>query len=402
MRITITLIILIAASSFCDLDFNSKTRNFGVELLYHTVQGTDGNLAISPYAIWYLLTSMAYQTMGVTREEISEVLLLTEDRNEVLEGFISLRRLLVVNEGVNITLLNFLFYDEGFLVKSDSLRMLEKDFRFITRRLNFAEPQMATNSALRALQKYGVPSPRNFIRTEDFVNSTMIMCNYLSFQASWLKPFNVSETSKIYYGNEDNVGTSMMYKSERFRFSNFDSLKASVTELPYEGDGKYCMLLIRPYSGYDVDEVYRNIRTVSIKDILAKLQSDVEEIGLKQILVMLQKCKIDLNLSLNEPLFHMGLTSMFDRDLANFENFGKDDIYISEIAHRVTIDISETQTIVYATTPSYLDNKPITSNETTLKPFIFVIIEKFTATVLFGGSYSKIPYAAHIDGVTSL
>ncbi|XP_045771517.1 serine protease inhibitor 77Ba-like [Maniola jurtina] len=390
MRVVIFLLFFISAS-FGDLDFNSKTRNFSVELFYHTLQGSDRDVVISPYIVWSLLISMAYETAGMTWEEVSKVFLLTEDRSEIVEEFMKLRTSVLVNEGAAINLLNFLFYDEHFKVYSDSIRRLEDDFRFITQRLYFEVPQQAAGSAMRTLRSYDVPL-RTLIRTEDFVDSTMIMCNYLSFTARWLKPFNVSDTSQDQYRDGNEMGkANMMYMKTRLRSSNFESLHASVTELPYRGDGKYCMLLVRPYSGYDVRHVLESLRGVSLKDVLDTLQQEATELGLREVEVKLPRYATNSRVILNMPLFNMGLSDVFDRNFANFNNFAEDKIYIGEIAHRVTIVITESETIVHTTTPAYgLNTRGPVKRIPVKEPFIFFIIEKSSATVLFGGSYSKI------------
>ncbi|XP_034830803.1 serine protease inhibitor 77Ba-like [Maniola hyperantus] len=390
MRAVILLIWFISAS-FGDLDFNSKTRNFSVELFYHTLQGSDRDVVISPYIVWSLLISVAYETAGMTWEEVSKVFSLTEDRSEIVEEFRKLRTSVLVNDGADINLLNFVFYDEQFKVYSDSIRRLEDDFRFIAQRLYFQAPQQAADSALRTLRSYHVPL-RSLIRTEDFVDSKMIMCNYLSFVAQWSKPFNVSDTSQDRYrdGNEQGKA-NVMYMKARLRSSNFESLHASVTELPYRGDGKYCMLLVRPHSGYDVRRVLGSLRGVSLKNVLDTLQQEAIELGLREVEVKLPRYATNSRVVLNTPLFNMGLSDVFDRNFANFNNFAEDKRYIGEITHRVTVVITESETIVHTTTPAYGLNTRIPAKQIPVKePFIFLIIEKSSATVLFGGSYSKI------------
>ncbi|CAH2217382.1 jg24645 [Pararge aegeria aegeria] len=330
---------------------------------------------------------MAYETLGATREQVSKVFSLTEERSEVVERFINLRTSVLVNNGVFINLLNFIFYDENFHVLPDSIKRLENDFRFISQRLNFGETNQAANAAMRTLKEYRVPL-RTLIRTEDFVDSTMIMCNYLAFKAKWANPFNISNTMLVQYGNKTK---KMMSMKGRLRSSNFDSLKATVTEVPYEGDGKYCMLLIRPQRGYSIKQVYGYLRKNSLKDVLVKLESDADEFGLKDVEVKLPRYATNSRVILNRPLFKMGLSDMFDSNFANFDNFADDKIYIYEIMHRVTVVITESETIVHTTTPAYSFNRAFPSEETAVaEPFVYFIIEKTTATILFGGSYSRI------------
>lgn len=387
------MILIFVATSFADLTFNSKTSDFSFQLLYKTQLETDGDVAISPFAIWSLLLSIAYETSGVTREQVSKVFALPGDRSEIVKGFTDLRTSLLDSRSVNITLVNFLFYDENLRVNSDSIRKLADDFNFITRRLDFGESQKAKDSTSLIFKEHGVKSiaAMNILTNSDFVESTMIMCNYLAFDAKWAQPFNVFKTVKYRNGNkiaEENI----MSKTARFRCSNFESLKASVTELPYE-DENFCLLLIRPYDGYSVKQVYENIKTIPLNDVLAKLQSDEDKYGLKEIEVKLPFYYNHSGTILNRPLLNLGFTDAFDENFANFDYFSEDEMYISEIGYRAYIFITEKYTNIYTHTPGSTSRRRRPQMESmVMDPFIYLIMEKTTGTLLFGGSHVKIQH----------
>ncbi|XP_069362425.1 serine protease inhibitor 77Ba-like [Maniola hyperantus] len=356
-----------------DLDLNSKTRNFSVELLHHALQDVKGDVMLSPYVIWSLLVSMAYESLGATREQVSKVFLLTENRSEFVEQFRNLQTAVLVNGGVNVTSQNFLFYDEDLHLYSYSIRRLERDFSFVTRSFNFKKPAEAAIQAFTTLEQCGMA--RWFlIKFTDFVDASMIMYNCLTFKAKWFKPFEKSEEK--------------LYMKTRLRSSNFESLHASVTELPYDG-GKHCMLLIRPHNRYGLKQVFRNLREESLKNIFSKLQSDADELGLKEVEEELPQGEINSHVILNKPLINMGLSDVFDQNSSNFDEFAEDKMYIHEIAQRVSVTFEQYQTIVQATTPSFEMKKRIPSKTIAVEdPFIFLIMETSTATVLFSGSYS--------------
>ncbi|XP_034830761.1 plasminogen activator inhibitor 1-like [Maniola hyperantus] len=396
MRVIIFLIFFISAS-FGDLDFNSKTRNFSVELFYHTLQGSDRDVAISPYTVWSLLISLAYETTGRTWEQFSKVFLLTEDRSKIVEEFRKQRTSVVVNRAMNVSLTNFLFYDEQLNVHSDGIRRLENDFNFIATRLNFEAPQRAADSAFEFMRSHHeVASNILRLKEEDFLNATMVMSNCLSFIAAWSKPFNVSNSSRDYYRDGNARGSEMMmYVKAQLQFWKSESLHASFTQLPLGDDGRYCMLLVRPDSGHDVGRVLERLREVSLLDILNKMQEVAVSLGLGEVEVKLPRLAINSRLILNTPLSNMGLSDVFDQNFADFNNFAEDKIYVGDIAQTVSVYIREYGTIVSTTTPASpafipLEGRTPIKQVPVREPFIFFIMEKSTATVLFGGSYSKI------------
>ncbi|XP_045780196.1 serine protease inhibitor 77Ba-like [Maniola jurtina] len=370
---TVVFLVFSIAFSMADLDFNSKTRNFSVELLYHALQDVneDVNVVLSPYVIWSLLASVAYETLGATREQVSKVFLLTEDRSEFVEQFENLQTTVLVNEeGVNVTSHNYLYYDEDLHLHSDSISRLEGDFSFITRNFSFKKAKEALSPFQSRNMKQCGTARMFIIKFTDFTDASMIMYNCLMFKAKWLKPFKKSEDKlKV-----------------RLRSSNFESLHASISELPYEG-GKHCMLLIRPHSGYDLKQVSRKLREESLRKILSKIHREAYEFGLKE--VELPEGEIKSHVILNKSLMNMGLSDVFDQNSSNFDELAEDKMYIDEIAQRVYVTFEQYEMRADAITPSFELAKPPQLRRIVVEdPFIFLIMETTTGTILFGGSYS--------------
>ncbi|XP_045775353.1 serine protease inhibitor 88Ea-like [Maniola jurtina] len=392
MRSVVLIIIFLIAASSGDSDFNSNVAKFSVELLYRTMQDAGWQSRVmSPYTIWSLLTSMAYENLGDTWEEVSNVFLLTKNRSEFVEAFTNLRQSVFrVN---NMVSWNFLFYDENFHIHSDSISRLENNFGFITRRFNFKDQQGATVFRLRILEEHLIPTIgwHGVLSIQDFINSTMIINNFSQFYAEWSNPFT-NKLTPVYNGHRNSTGyMTIMSAKGRFRISNFESLKATVTELPYKGR-EYGMLLIRPHSGHEIQEVFNNLRNISLNDIFAKLQNDGDESGWNEVEVNLPSFSDETRINLNKPLFKMGLSSMFDENSADFNNFSEDDIYISEITHRTSFVVNFNRTYIITTTPTLLPPSKSKRNDWTVvksnDPFIYLIVVKSTVTLLFGGSYT--------------
>lgn len=392
MRIKILLLIFNVSAAFAVLEFQSRLSNFSVELLHNIVRGTDENVVISPYGLWSLLISMAYETSGVTREQFSTVLSLPEDRTLAVEGFTDLLTSLLGKRGVNLTIYNILICDkEDFHADSDSLLRLENDFNFQVQPANFRMPKEASDDARRYFMRFNFQSVAEIVRAEDFVNSSMIMCNYMTFEAKWAYSFNQVRSIDFYFDEKvmkyHEMSTTMRARSALI---DFGSMTVSAIEVPFEGDDRFCMLLMLPLYGMGInsaDEVYKNLRKVTLKDIFAKLKNDHGNLGLREETIKLPRCRYDSLVLLNRPLANMGLFSAFD-DTANFSSIAKDDMYISEIAHRVKIEFTESHLRVYTTTPAYLMTPKRPPYESRMKPFVLFIMEKLTETVLFGGSFT--------------
>ncbi|OWR49951.1 serine protease inhibitor 5 precursor [Danaus plexippus plexippus] len=208
----------------------------------------------------------------------------------------------------------------------------------------------------------------------------------------WSSAFNESDTTvePFYdeYGKE--IGkVNMMNQKYPFPYSNMYEMSSMVLEMPYGNDQKYCMLILLPHPSVTVREVYESFQNVSFRDIFIKLKSDEEEFDLTEVDVKIPRFKIDTNVVINKALNSMGVYDIFEPGLANFKRMTDEQVYISSIIHKADIEVTESGTVASASSTSIFENRIVTPIFTANKPFIFLIMEKPTATVLFSGIYSK-------------
>ncbi|XP_046966829.1 leukocyte elastase inhibitor-like [Vanessa cardui] len=180
---------------------------------------------------------------------------------------------------------------------------------------------------------------------------------------------------------------NMMQMKAKVRSGHMEAMRATVTELPYGNDGKYCMLLLFPDPEVSIEDVYSNFNRVTLRDIFAKLQSDEDEFGLKEVEVKLPRFSKISKLQLRIPLNRMGIFEAFDREYARFSHIVEDPYYIESVEHNVVVRVAEMGTIAYATTPGMNRAYSNIIENKVMPPFTFFIIEKPTATVIFGGIF---------------
>ncbi|XP_047532308.1 leukocyte elastase inhibitor-like [Vanessa atalanta] len=251
--------------------------------------------------------------------------------------------------------------------------------------------QDQTDAAHQASQliKTNFPNSENVFSSDDFQDSSFIMSNVLWFEGYWSSLFNVSHTKLELVNSFDGKtgSVNMMQMKAKVRSSHMKAMKATVTELPYGNDGKYCMLLLFPDPKVRIEEVYSNFDRVTFKDIFAKLQGDEEEFGLKEVEVKLPRFAKRSKLQLRTPLNRMGIFEAFERKYARFSHIAEDPYYIESIEHNVVVRVAEMGTIAYATTPGVNRAYSNIIENKVMPPFTFFIIEKPTATVIFGGIF---------------
>ncbi|XP_050350042.1 serine protease inhibitor 77Ba-like [Nymphalis io] len=384
------VLLFIFSVTSCDAaEFSSRPTNVSLLLLHFTSEAIKGPVVLAPFGIWSLMAGVSFGATGDTKSEIFRAFLLLTDRKKFNEQYKNLTDVLFRESatGVEFSNTNYFFVDKDSFMLPDFRDMLTNDFNTKFMTIDFQDPISAADRA-NSIIKTLSPSATVF-HSDDFKDSTIIMSNVMIFKGDWSSPFNKSNTVlelvNSFDGKRDNV--NMMHMRAKVRSSHMDSMKATVTELPYGNDGKYCMLLLFPDPNVSIKEMYRNFERVTFKDIFAKLQGDDDEIGPKEIDVKLPRFVKRSKIILNKPLNDMGIYDAFDSNYATFARIARVPIFIDAIEHHAIVVVTESGTMAYGTTPGITAKFPTFKENKVLPPFSFFIIEKSTATVIFGGIF---------------
>ncbi|XP_075986067.1 serine protease inhibitor 77Ba-like [Anticarsia gemmatalis] len=388
---SVALVLLFVTTCYCQVDFSERPRNFSIELLYHTQLETDGHVVISPFGIWTLMTGIALGATGNSYNQLSRAFFLPKNQNTLVQGYKQLTTsVLAQANGVSLISRNFVFLDNDFTVFPAFRNSLQNDFGAAVKVLDFDDPNSAKDANSYIERSGGRVS--NVLRSDDFRESRMILANVISFKGLWSSPFNKTDTVLEPFYNEDKVvigSVNMMFQKGQFAFSNLQSLKSFVVELPYGTDGKYSMLVILPYPSTKIRDMYKNFSEVSLKDVFKRLQDDVDAYGLEDVDVKLPRFHISTNVALNKPLNNMGVYDIFQPDIASFQRVSKDNIFVSAIIHKADIEVTESGTIASAATTATFSDRISAPYFHANRPFLYFIMEKTTTTVIFSGIYSK-------------
>ncbi|CAH2058023.1 unnamed protein product, partial [Iphiclides podalirius] len=390
----LSVFLAILAVCQCKVEFSDRARNFSVELLYYTAEETHWHTVISPLGVWSLLTGISTGATGNSKAQLRRSLLLPKRTTTVVEGHKKLMSDVVLPKTKDVTLksVNYLFVDTGFVINPVFHNSIVYDFGAKVTRLRFSSPDDAAAKANGVIQKSGA-TVSNVLRSDDFQNSRVILTNVITFKGLWRLPFNESETKVLPFHDEkmNEIGkVNMMQQQENFQFSNIASISATVLELPYGEDDHYSFLVILPYLDVTLAEVYTALERVSVKEILEKLRRDTEEYGEASVIVNLPRFKISTNVVLNRPLYNMGVIDIFDPQAASFKQISNtESLHVSAIVHKADIEVTETGTIASAATSAYFADRALPANFNANRPFLYFVVEKSTATIIFSGVYSK-------------
>ncbi len=336
-----------------------------------------GNLFISPYSIHSALT-MAYRGAdGETRAEMAEVLGLTEmEMREVLEDSLELKRYLEhFSEKNELSIANALFLrrDIPFLepYKEDGQRYFEAEIG----------PLPETGKPINDWVQEKTREKIEEIIEDGPIDQDVVayLVNAIYFQGNWAEEFDKDKTRVDDFQTPDGeVEVEMMENEANYKYAVSEDLQAVTLE--YE-DGNFLFHAFMP-TNQSLSEFYEDFSTETFQEMKPTNENE--------IVLRFPKFTLEDELELVDLLRSLGMERAFDRNEADFSNMVDLDqlglnVFLSDVLHASFIEVDEEGTEAAAATAVEIRMEsalvPVEFN----KPFLFVIEEPKTETVLFIG-----------------
>ena len=228
----------------------------------------------------------------------------------------------------------------------------------------------------------------------------LLIVNTLYMKASWHQQFPKRATKEMPFhlldGSE--VDVPMMVQSGSFRHGGWYDLE--VLGIPYKG-GELSAIFLLPTGNKKSVEGAQGLGTRRARTTLAEIEADLTASDLRNALrcmelervrVFLPRFSISAKLGLKEMLEALGMTDAFSQKVADFSGMtGDTPLRIGAVLQNARIDVDETGTEAVAVTVAALSTrggvreKPAAKVFRADRPFMFVLRENITGTILFMG-----------------
>ena len=222
----------------------------------------------------------------------------------------------------------------------------------------------------------------------------MILMNAVYFAGDWEQEFEKKDTQTLaFYGANKETQVDMMCKyGKEFKYIEKNGIQG--IELPYVGN-KIAMDIFIP-NPYSEAEPRENIRECFGK--LSNKEKDeifttFDKAGTEKISTLrIPRFTMSYSLeNLKDTLVDMGLTAVFRED-AEFDKIAKG-IWVDKVTHKSKIKVDEKGTEASAVTSIMMKETAMIKDEINFivnQPFIFVIRDVETGTILFMGDIQDI------------
>lgn len=359
-------------------NFAGRTDDFAFDFFkrLNDEETPNKNVFVSPLSLHMALGMLLNGANGQTADEIQKTLKLNgislADANatylKLIEG------LPKADPKVTLGLANSVWNRNTFQPETDFVNILKNSFK--------AESSFFSGSDATPLNTWASNKTNGKIKKVlDQIEPQMVLflMNALYFKGDWTTSFDAEKTMDYPFqlnGNQTK-NVKMMQMKSKISFANRDGYFAY--ELPY-GNGRYAMTVMVPTGSNGVKELVTKLTATEWN----QLQQSLKEVN--NLSIGLPRFTLEYEIYLNEVLKKMGMPTAFipgAADLTKISKAGKLNVGFVKQNTFVAVDEKGTEAAAVTTIGVELTSLPQTYYAD--RPFVFIISEKSSDTVLFMG-----------------
>ena len=368
-----------------------KSNNkFSIDI-YHALRTPEENLFFSPLSIYTLLSMVFAGARGLTETQIKTVLYIKLDQIRFHSEYKKLLKVFQRDTSSELSMANLLCIHENYQLLEKFKWIVEDTYGGAIWKLNFNAITETCSKINTWVAEHTQGKIKNVIGTlkED---DGLVLVNAIYFKGSWEKLFKEKDTEEKNFTllSGDKILVPMMHKKDKYRWLNENGCQ--ILEMPYKGMRifgsleQFSMVIFLPEKKDGIEDLEKSLTTEKIKNYLEKLHKIWE----KEIDVIFPKFRIETEYKLKKTLYDLGMTSAFS-DGGDFSGMSEDPPrYISQIIHKAFVEVNERGTEAAAVTALRMLGAAIGSTKKPPEfradhPFIFLLIDSNTRTILFIG-----------------
>ena len=362
--------------------------------LQQLAQENKGSFVCSPLSLQLALAMTANGAQGETLQEMLDVLGYGSDGMAALNAYakILIEQLPAVDLDVTLKMADALVATDKYPLKADFRQTLRTYYYAPAVTMSFDDPA-------RVLAQVNEWARRN---TEGLIdpmlkdmapNAAAYLMNALYFKARWQggdthPMFDSRATRDDDFYKADGSKAKVPYMSTNRYFRYADKGDYEVVALPYES-GKFYMYILLPKKRDGLAAMIGSLQNTSWNSLISSLEAGTE------VNLRMPKFETAGDFELSKALKAMGMTKAFDEVYAQFDGMfdgPTPGFYISRVLQKAKIKVVEWGTEAAAVTVVEMAEKSSMPGHviyfTADHPFVFVIGEQESGTILFEGTYT--------------
>ena len=225
---------------------------------------------------------------------------------------------------------------------------------------------------------------KDIVTADGVQGSPLVLVNTIYFKGDWTRRFNDAESAPFHVSNTNTISVEMMSKTGIFRYASNHHLQCQILELPYDGY-RVSMYILLPTATEGLASLESKLTFNAVTSALANLRR-------RRLSVGIPRFGIDKQLDLIPLLHSMGIVLAFNT-AADFGRISSlRPLFVKDVIHKAFITVNETGTEAAAATVVAFYNSlpmPVKAQFLADHPFLFLIRDRTTGSILFLGRYVK-------------
>ena len=343
------------------------------------------NVIVSPLSLTEVLVMLSNGAKGETLNQIISLISTKDIPLEEQNSAISTlnQYLISADSKTSVAIANSQWIDDELKVKDEYIQTNAKWLNAETR-----NQDLATEKTMNDINSWCDKNTQGCIKEildEPLPDDCRLgLVNALYFKGMWSKKFDKGNTTDEDFTNSNGSKQKVKMMHQTEVFSAYEGKDMDMVEFTY-GDKRFCMDVILPHEGKNLDECLKGFSSKTFSEYVNNSYG-------RDVAVSMPRMEIDFNTSLIKPLIDMGMKNAFIGGLADFSGITDyDKLFIYKFIQATYIKVDEEGTEAAAVTAAFLNKYTSAGQEPTPlifnmnRPFVFIIREKDSNTILFMG-----------------
>jgi len=367
----------------------SNAFSFGLWKTINAAQ-RDSNVFVSPLSASLALGMTMNGAAGQTYDEMRSALRFGNlSLGAIDSGYKSLIALLTsLDPSTTMEIANSIFYRSGFSFNQPFLNDAATYFDAEVKAQNFTDiagTLSAVNGWANTKTHGKIPSVLQQVDPAD----VMYLMNAIYFKGSWRDRFDPANThnAPFHPATGGDQTAALMNREGKTAYAETEAYQA--VDLPY-GDSSFTMTVLLPKLGANVESVAASLTPEAWQTLSASFRSSLVNLFLPKVTMSWKRALVS-------DMEAQGMRAAFvpnGADFTRMSSAGKS-LYISLLQQNTFVAIDEVGTEAAAVTivGITVSSAPQVVNMRVDRPFVFVIRERLSGTVLFMGKIARMPSA---------
>jgi serpin B len=360
----------------------SSSNSFGFNIFKEVAANSkDGdNVFISPLSMSLALSMLYNGAETETREELQNGLGftgLTDEQINVANRDL-IKALMKADPKVAMEIANSIWYRNTFSVEPSFLAV-NKDY--LNAEVRSASFDAATVGLINSWVRTKTHEKIKTIVDQIDTATVMYLINAIYFKGVWQYKFDSQKTQKMDFTLFDGSKKQTDFMVQEGSFEYLQNELLTAVNLPY-GDGSFSMMALVPRE----DKTYKDILAAMNDQNWSIWNNSLQKIN--KVKIYLPKFKFSYKRKLNNDLINLGMPAMFS-DAADLTRINRNgNLVVSNVLHKSFVEVNEEGTEAAAVTSIEIELTSVGPESPMLKadkPFIFIIKEKNSNSLLFMG-----------------